>query len=288
MLHRSDDIPLRTGEEIESISRAASVVAGVLREAAAIIEPGATTLQVNNAAAAALDTRGAQGLFRGYSRGSAPPFPGDVCISVNDEVVHGVPSSRRLEPGDLVSIDVGARFEGWCADAAVSVVVGESAAHALRSQVDASRREGRRRLITCTRELLDEAIAMARPGVRWSSIAVALERRALEMGYCVVVEYCGHGIGRELHESPKAPTVWTGFAGVDFTLAAGMVLAIEPILTNERPRAFLRPNDHGPRNRCPVLLDPDGWTVRTVSGADACHLEHTVAITPEGSRVLTA
>lgn len=287
MLQALVDIPLRSPMDQIAIGRAGSAVGEVLRCAAGAATPGATTLDVNRAAAERMEALGATGLFRGYRRGSAPPFPGDVCISVNDEVVHGVPSSRRIAHGDIVSIDVGARIDGWCADAAVSVIALNPAGAEPGPLLEARIRR-RRELLAQTTALLESAVRLARPGVVWSSIARALELEATEQGFCMVLEYCGHGIGRELHEPPKAPTVWTGFAGPDFTLAPGMVLAIEPILTSETPRAHLRPGEAGPRHRSAVVTRPDGWTVRTVSGADACHVEHTVAITPDGATVLTA
>ncbi len=239
---------------------------------------------------------GAQPLFSGYVQGSSPPFPAATCISVNDEVVHGIPGSRALHPGDVVTIDVGVRFEGWCADSAISLVVpaGEGEFADLRTESEV---QNARRMVLANRALLNLAIGLMRPGVMWSRIAKALEVAAEASGFGIVTEYIGHGIGRQLHELPRAPAYWTGFRGEDFCLEEGMTLAVEPMLTSRRGGpadvAGAMPGmgvgaDGLPVWRTQIRDGGDGWTVLTRDGSFACHEEHVVAIVPGGSRVLTA
>jgi len=255
--------------ELDAIGRAGEVVNAALRAAGDACLAGATTAGVNDAAASVISDRGGAALFRGYRQGGAPPFPGDVCVSVNEEVVHGVPSgARRLRSGDLVSVDVGVLLDGWCADSATSFVVegggvgGEEAAL----------------LVESTRRVLGRARELMEPGVRWSAVARELEAMSVSAGYGFVTEYVGHGIGRALHEPPKAPSYWSGYVGRDFELVEGSVLAVEPLLASGR-------RDSG--GRVGVEVAADGWTVRLREGVLACHEECVIAAAAGGGRVLS-
>lgn len=253
---------------------ASRVVRAVLDHA----EPGVTTQGLSDLARRLIDEGDAIGLFRGYSQGEAPPFPGDLCVSVNDEIVHGVPSGRVLERGDLLSVDCGLRLDGWCADHASSVVVGGDDANPVAA-----------RLIAAAWGVLDRAITEMTQGSRWSTVARAMEEATEATGFGLVTDFVGHGIGTELHEAPKAPCYWSGTTCPDFTLTPGLVLAVEPLLTVSRGGAPGSGASGLPAWRTGVRTDEqDAWTVRTADGSLACHVEHTVAITDSGPRVLTA
>lgn len=256
--------------------RAGRVACSIVTPLLESIAPGETTQQVNNRGRAMIEDAGASGLFRGYVNGNAPPFGGDFCISVNDEVVHGLPGERTIRNGDLVSLDCGLTLDGWCADHASSIVVGGAAANPAAD-----------RLIEASRGVLRAGIEAMRVGMYWSTVGRVMEEAAEATGFGIVTEYVGHGIGRELHEAPKAPCYWSGYAGTDFVLTEGLVLAIEPILTMSRGAgATERGQLPGWRTRVRVD-DADGWTVRTSDGSLACHVEHTVAMTAGGASVLT-
>lgn len=262
------DIPLRAAAEIDAIRAAGRIVQRALAAAAAECAAGATTLEVADAAAECIDRLGGDAIFR--SRG----FPAAACVSVNEEVVHGIPGSRRLLDGDIVTIDCGVRLDGWCADAAITCGVGRLSAELAG-------------LVRSTREVLERAIAEARPGRLWSEIAGAMESMARARGFGIVRDYVGHGIGRELHEPPEVPSCCgsaddggVGGRGSDFTLRPGMTLAIEPILLFGGALV-------GALGGAPTVETGDGWTVVTADGRPACHFEHTVAITRDGVEVLT-
>jgi len=268
---------LRTPGEIESIRAAGDVVRTALEAAAAACVPGAPTRDLEEAARSAIEDGGAEALFLHYPdyvRGQG--FPAVCCVSVNDAIIHGLPGRQRLEDGDLVSIDCGARLDGWCADAAITVSAGEM-------------KPTHRALVRATRENLERAIQLIRPGVRWSAIAMEMEERAARSGFGVVDDYVGHGIGRQLHESPSAPSVMTRSLGSrgDFTLRPGMVLAIEPMLVMPESSESTPTLGETRAHRVETRRDPDNWTVRTRSGAVSCHVEHTIAVTRSGSDVLT-
>ena len=267
---------LRTQEEIEKIRAAGMVVDNALAQAEKACAPGVCSHDLDEIVRETIAKAGADALFLDYpSYVPGKGFPGAACVSVNDAVIHGVPGQEKLEFGDIVSIDCGVRLDGWCADGARTVAVGTPS-------------QEHQNLITTTKQLLDFAIEKIRPGVRWSTIAAAMDEFAWEAGYGVVAEYVGHGIGRQLHEAPSAPAVMTRSLDGrgDFTLRPGMVLAVEPMLvaidddvrdeSGER-RAF----------RVQTTVAADGWTVRTQSGALASHFEHTIAVTRAGSFVLT-
>jgi methionyl aminopeptidase len=232
--------------------RAGRVVAEMHEECARAAKAGATTADLDVAARDVLERRGARSNFLGYHG-----FPAVACISPNEVIVHGIPGDRVLEAGDIVSIDCGAIIDGWHADAAITVPVGEVDAESLA-------------LIDATRASLEAAIAVTCDGKRLGDIGAAVEKVLKAGGLGVVREYVGHGIGTAMHEEPDVPNF--GPAGRGLRLREGMVLAIEPMAA--AGRATTR------------LLD-DGWTVVTADGSRAAHFEHTVAITDSGPEILT-
>lgn len=258
---REAAIALRSAAQISAMRAAGRVVREALDAAADACTAGATTAEVDAAAAGVIAARGAEPLFLNYPLYlPGQGFPCCTCVSVDDEVVHGIPGPRQLRGGELVSIDCGVRLDGWCADAAVTVAV------------DAPTPIGALLLAT-TRAALDEAISMIRPGRRWSEIAARIESIAEESGLAIVREYVGHGIGRSLHEAPEVPNHHdvTRVAS-DFTLRPGMTLAIEPMFVAGAPD---------------TVEQDDGWTVCTADGMSACHFEQSIAVTADGAEVLT-
>lgn len=238
----------------QSGRRLAEVVA-MLRES---VRPGVTTAELDERAEAMVRKLGGVPSFKGYRiMDGIVPFPGTICASPNEQVVHGFPSERPLESGDLISIDVGLVYGGYHSDCAFSVAVGE-----VPDEV--------RRLLDVTEQSLYEGIAQAKPGHRIGDIGHAIQAHIQPHGFGIVREYVGHGIGRRLHEQPSVPNY--GKPGHGNLLKSGMVIAIEPMVTL---------GDYRTR-----VLD-DGWTVVTVDGSLAAHFEHTVAITPKGPEVLT-
>lgn len=261
---------------VQGLRAAAAVLESILEDAYAACVPGAMTLDIDRAVERAIKAAGATSLFKGYRQGNSPPFPACTCIAVNDEVVHGIPSTRLIEPGDAVSIDVGIRSDGWCADSGSTLLVPGG---------DPDLLAARHALITQTRAVLDHAVKLAKPGARWSTIAKSLEDLTLDSGYRLVEEYVGHAIGTNLHEPPKVPSYWSGFAGEDFTLTPGMVLAIEPMLVE--PADHPAPQRKNTAQRAQILRASDGWTVSTRDKASACHEEFMVLITDHDAEVLT-
>ena len=237
--------------------RAGGVVHRALRQAAARVRPGATTWELEEAADAAIREQGATSAFRGY-RG----FPCVLCVSVNEQVIHGIPSRKRiLKAGEIVSLDCGVVLDGYFADHAVTVMVGEP------EQIPAAVRK----LLDVTQQALADAIDQARVGRRLGDISHTVQQRAEASGFSVVREFVGHGIGTHLHEDPQVPNF--GAAGSGPKLRAGMVLAIEPMINQGAPG---------------VQVLSDGWTAVTSDGAASAHFEHTVAITDDGPWVPTA
>jgi len=282
---------IKSQPQIEAMARAGAVAREALRAAAELAHPGVTTASLDLAAAAVLTRRGALALFPGYTQASGPPYPTATCVCVNDEVVHAIPGPRVLEPSDLVTIDIGVRMGGWCADSALSLVVPAREGQPFTTEQRERSREANR-LLAATRELLAFAVRLMTPGRKWSEVAKAMEGAARGAGFGIVTEYIGHGIGRELHESPRAPAYWTGFRGEDFRLETGMTLAIEPMLTSSRASLLQSPvsvdPDGLPAWRTPVRAADDHWTALTIDGSLACHEEHVVAVTQFGPRILTA
>lgn len=231
---------------------AGRITAKALRVVASAVRPGATTGDLDRLAEEAIRAEGAVPAFKGYHG-----FPGTLCTSLNDEVVHGIPGARVLREGEIVSVDCGAIVDGYYGDSAMTFPVGEVSEEA-------------KRLMVATRESLEAGIARCVPGMRLYDISAAVQDVAERAGFSVVREYVGHGIGRSMHEDPQVPNY--GKAGTGPTLKPGMVLAIEPMIN--AGRADVRSLD-------------DGWTVVTADGSLSAHFEHTVAITADGPRVLT-
>ncbi|MFF3862782.1 type I methionyl aminopeptidase [Streptomyces sp. NPDC002209] len=252
-------VELKTEESIDAMRAPGRVVAEALaavREAARV---GVSLLDLDRVAREVLAGAGASSPFLGYRPDFAPvPFPGVICTSVNDAIVHGIPGTYRLRDGDLVSIDCGAELGGWVGDAAVSFTVGRP-------------RPADLRLIETAEAALAAGIAAALPGNRIGDIAHAIGSLCRSAGYGVPDGFGGHGIGRSMHEDPGVPN--EGRPGRGMKLRPGMVLAIEPMLVAGGTDDY----------RC----DGDGWTLRTVDGSRAAHAEHTVAITADGPRILT-
>jgi methionyl aminopeptidase len=277
---RSSSIAIRSDADVAGIAACGQVVAGALEAARTVCVIGNRTSDVAAAVEDALLAADAEPLFVGRPADDVDaglPFPAVACVSVDDEVIHGIPGDRRLEGGEIVSIDCGARLDGWCADAAISVPVGAVAADRLE-------------LLEATRTVLDTAVDLIRPGRRWSEIARILQELALDAGYGVLDDFTGHGIGRDLHEFPAVPSHLTrGLAGRgDFTLRRGMVLAIEPILVLVGSVSGAAVRGDGTACGVPVETAADGWTVRTVDAAVAAHFEHTVAVGRSGATILTS
>jgi methionyl aminopeptidase len=252
---REPGVQIKTQAQLAKMQEAGQAVASALRAAADAVAPGVTTADLDAIARARIAAAGAAPAFLGYHG-----FPATVCTCINDEIVHGIPStSRVLREGDVISIDCGASVDGWHADAALTVGVGIIPAELATLIAD------------CERALW-HGLAAARPGARLSDISSAVERSVRAAGeYGIVEDYVGHGIGSEMHMDPPVPNY--GRPGRGPVLAEGMALAIEPLLVLGSPNTR--------------LLD-DGWTVVSEDGGWSAHFEHTVAITPDGPWVLTA
>jgi methionyl aminopeptidase len=245
-------IDLKSKEEIALMREAGRAVAQVLEILKKEIGPGLVIKRLDDIVRREFARRGVTPTFLGYQG-----YPARVCVSINDEVVHGIPSSRTLKEGDIVSIDLGATYKGFVGDAAITVCVGKVSPEA-------------ERLVRVTEEALWEAIRAARAGARLGQVSAAVQAHAEQNGFSVVRDYAGHGIGRKMHEEPQVPNFGRPEQGP--VLVRGMVLAIEPMLTAG--------DWHTKR-------DSDNWTVRTIDGSLAAHFEHTVAITDGEAEVLT-
>jgi methionyl aminopeptidase len=251
----------KSPDEVDRMRRAGRVVGGTIDRVLAAVRPGVTTAELDRMAEAYIVERGATPSFKGYG-GSATrmPFPASICTSLNDEIVHGIPSpKRRVAEGDLLSLDFGAIVEGFHADSAVTVIVGEP------PSAEAEK------LVRATEEALEAGITQIRPGARLSDVGAAVQQVAEGAGFSVVREYVGHGIGRNMHEDPQIPNY--GEPGRGPRLKPGLVVAVEPMV-----------NVGGWQTR--VLVDD--WTVVTEDGSLSAHFEHTIAVTEDGHEVLTA
>ncbi len=252
-------IELKTAKQIEQIRHAGRVVRQVLDHLATMIRPGITTEELNAEAERLAAANDAECLFKGVP-GRGGPFPASTCVSLNQELVHGIHGGREIHAGDIVSIDFGVRLDGWCGDAAETFMVGQVAQNV-------------RRLVEVTRNSLAMAIEMTRPGEKWSYIAGAMQNYIESEGFSGVREFVGHGIGRQMWEEPKVPNfVSPEIKARDVVLAEGMVLAIEPMVNMGSPV---------------VEYCPDGWTVVTKDRLPSAHFEHTIAVTADGVDVLT-
>ncbi|MCK5001061.1 MAG: type I methionyl aminopeptidase [Anaerohalosphaera sp.] len=256
-------ITLKSGREIEKLRRAGAVVAKALSKLQEVVRPGISTGELDDLATQIATEAGAATLFKGVTSPYArQPFPGAICSSVNEQVVHGIPSKGvKLNNGDILSVDFGVKLDGYCGDSAFTVGVGEITAE-------------KQRLIDVTRSMLDTAIDICKPGLKWSEVAGQMEQVAKSAGFAVVTDFVGHGIGTEMHEDPKLPNfVSRELLRNDILLKEGMVLAVEPMV-NMGGKA--------------VKVLKDGWTVVTRDGKSSAHWEHTIAIINSGCNVLTA
>jgi methionyl aminopeptidase len=255
-------ITLRSRREIELIRRASTFVVDVLLKLQEIAEPGVTTAHLDGAALQMTSDAGAQALFKGVRNPYARiPFPGAICASVNEQVVHGIPSENtKLKDGDILSIDFGVKLDGYCGDAAVTIAIGEVSEH-------------KRRLIEVTRRVLGIAVATAAPAVKWSQVAAKMQHYAESAGFSVVKDFVGHGIGQKMHEEPRLPNfVSDDLLANDIVLTEGMVLAVEPMINT---------------GNSAVRTLKNGWTVVTRDGKCSAHFEHTIVIVKDGCEVLT-
>jgi methionyl aminopeptidase len=229
--------------------------------AARLVRPGISTLEIDAAVELFILEHQAEPLFKGVP--GIVPFPATMCISIDEEVVHGIPDRRTLHEGDIVSIDIGCRWQGWCGDAAMTHPVGKIS-------------PDRERLLSVTEETLRLALRLMHPGVRWSAIAHQMDRFVRQAGFTTIADQVGgHGIGRDLWEPPSVPNASSPQfeRHGDFTLEAGMVLAVEPMVSAGSVR---------------VHVTPDHWTLVTADGSPSAHFEHTIALTEQGTFVLTA
>jgi methionyl aminopeptidase len=245
-------ITCRSRSEIDKLRRVNQLVARILAELRATVAPGVTTQDLDALAERRVREAGAEPAFKGYHG-----YPATVCASTNEQVVHGIPSTRPLAEGDIVSVDMGARLDGFYGDCAVTVPVGRVP-------------DGATRLLKVTEEALFHGIEAVRPGARVSDIGAAVQQHVEAHGYSVVREFVGHGIGTSLHEEPQIANY--GPAGRGPRLSEGMVLAIEPMVNAGKPA---------------VKVLSDGWTAVTRDGSLSAHFEHTVVVTPDGCEILT-
>lgn len=252
-------LSLKRPAEIEKMKRAGMVVADVLKLLREIIKPGIDTMSLDEAAEDLMRKESAKAAFKGYKVAGIPtPFPGAICASINDEIVHGIPSkSRVLEEGDIISIDVGALVDGYYGDAACTYPVGNVS-------------DARRELMETTLHSLHIGMEQVRPGNTIGDIGHAIEEYVIGKGCGLVRDYTGHGIGRHLHEAPQIPNY--GRANSGMTIKQWMTFCIEPMVMKGSER---------------VKSLKDGWTVVTKDGSDAAHYEHTLLVTEDGVEVLT-
>lgn len=245
-------IRIKNAREIEHMRVAGRTASQILQEVVAAVEPGVTTREIDEHAAAVMKREGCKSAFLGY-RG----FPGYTCISVNEEVVHGIGGPRVVHPGDILKIDVGIVKNGWIGDNATTVAVGEIPVET-------------KHLLAATEQSLYEAIDKARAGLRLAELCGAVEEHVKPLGFTVVREFVGHGVGRELHEEPQVPNYRPG--GKTPILEPGMILAIEPMVNAGTPH---------------VRILDDGWTVITADRKPSAHFEHTVLVTDGEPELLT-
>ena len=245
-------ISLKSPREIEAMRRAGRLTAQARALAGSMVRPGVTTHEIDRAVRRFIESHGAKPSFLGYGG-----FPGSACISVNEVVIHGIPGSQKLEEGDIVSIDVGACYQGFHGDNAWTFPCGEISPEA-------------RALLDATEKSLFLGIEQARPGNRIGDIGHAVQEYVEARSYSVVREFTGHGVGADMHEDPSVPNF--GKPGRGVRLTPGMVIAIEPMINMGRRE---------------IEIKPDGWTVVTRDGSLSAHFEHTIAITKEGPVILT-
>src|SRR3954452_8046556 len=249
-------IPIKSPKEIDKMRQSCRTASEVLDRVSEVVRPGITTKDVDEAAADFIQEAGVKSAFLGYRLGHRV-FPGNICISLNDEIVHGIGSQRRIQYGDIVKLDIGVIQDGWVGDTATTIPVGM-----IDNRVD--------QLLRVTENALASAIRVASEGIRLGDLCAEIEDEATRNGFSVVREFVGHGVGRKLHEEPQIPNY--GKRGSGPKLKAGMTLAIEPMINI---------------GTAAVTLMEDGWTVRTADGMASAHFEHTVLITKQEPEILT-
>jgi len=252
---------LKSAREIGLMREAGKLVAAALQICRDKCQPGVRTIEIDQAVEAFFRGHNATPLFKGY-KGPTTPFPASTCISINEQVVHGIPGNRQIKEGDLVKIDTACKLNGWCADAAATIMVGQV-------------RPERRRLVETAWQVLQIAIDEMPRRRWWSEVAGIMQRHALTAGYSVVENYVGHGIGRIMHESPQVPNFVSRETRLkqDFRLEEGLVLAVEPMVN---------------MGRADTRTLNDQWTVVTKDSMPSAHVEHTLAMTREGIKIVTA
>jgi methionyl aminopeptidase len=250
-------IPIKNAKEIDKMRQACRTASDILDRVSDLVRPGISTKEVDEAAADLMHEAGVKSAFLGYRLGHRV-FPGNICISLNDEIVHGIGSQRRIQYGDIVKLDIGVVQEGWVGDTASTVAVG---------MID----QRTEKLLRVTEAALRRAIAAASEGVRLGDVCAEVEEEALASQFNVVREFVGHGVGRKLHEEPQVPNY--GKRGSGPRLKSGMTLAIEPMIN---------------AGTAAVKLLDDGWTVCTADGLPSAHFEHTVLITKAEPEILTS
>ncbi|MCC8192024.1 MAG: type I methionyl aminopeptidase [Ruminococcus sp.] len=245
-------ISIKSPREIETMKKAGRITGGALKHAGEVVRAGMTTYELDKIINRYIVSHGAKPSCLGYGG-----FPGSACISVNDEVIHGIPGPRKLKSGDVVSVDLGAYIDGFHGDSAKTFIIGD-----VSDEVKA--------LLKSTEESLYKAIEIARIGTRLGDIGHTVQKYNEDNGYSVVREFVGHGVGRDLHEDPEIPNY--GKEGRGPRLVEGMVIAIEPMINLGTEKVYVM---------------PDEWTVRTRDGKPSAHFEHTIAITKDGPIILT-
>ncbi len=249
-------IPIKSPKEVDQMRQACRTASEILDRVTELVRPGISTKEVDEAAADFMLEANVKSAFLGYRLGHRV-FPGNICISLNDEVVHGIASQRRIQYGDIVKLDIGVIRNGWVGDTAATVPVGM-----VDERID--------QLLRVTEKALERAISVATEGMRLGDICAEIEDEAVRGRFSVVREFVGHGVGRKLHEEPQIPNY--GKRGSGPKLRAGMTLAIEPMIN---------------LGTAAVRLLDDGWTVQTADGMPSAHFEHTVLITKDEPEILT-
>ena len=250
-------MPIYRGKQVESMRAACGLARDILLESAAQIKPGITTGEVDSFAADLMQKNNCKSAFLGYKQRNGPAFPGNVCISVNEEIVHGIGGPRVIQPGDIIKLDVGIIKDGWVGDNALTVPVGD-----VGHEVE--------KLLSATEESLHIAISFAREGVMLGDLCASVEKHVRTKGFTVVREFVGHGVGKNLHESPQIPNYRPETNRPK--LREGMILAIEPMVNMGNYR---------------VTMSDDGWTAMSADGSPSAHFEHTVIITKDGPEILS-
>ena len=250
-------IIIKTKKDIDFIKESCKIVAETLQLLKNNVKPGITTLELDRIVEDYIKSNNAIPAFKGYTQGGAPGFPGSVCTSVDDEVVHGIPGSRALKIGEIISLDVGVLKNDYYGDAAISVAVGEVSAE-------------KEKLLNITEKSLYEGINSALEGNRVHDISAAVQSYVEENGFSIVRDLCGHGVGKYLHEEPSIPNF--GKKGTGAKLKNGMTLAIEPMVN---------------AGKYQVLTNKDGWTILTADGKPSAHFEHTILVNGNSPKILT-